>query len=373
MSELADYIAELRGRAAESQADAKRTLNPLFDDRKRPPRDFVESSFLFMRSCDIDAGSRPVPCPAWWLSPDLRVAPLSDLGMPTRQLTAGAAYRFTATVRNRGDLPVPSAKVEFHLANPTLGWDTRFATKLGVGTGRVQAHGATEVSVDWTVPPALSGHRCLFARVFSFSPLDLPLDDFALNPVVDRHVAQLNLDIVAQGSTLTFDWVHLRNAAERLEVVPMTAQAIRALRHETVTGLTMVGAKRWTEARDRLKLEFRPGEGPAIEARRTDAGLELTSTDPEAVGIERQQELTKGVLAVLQTLEAGRGDHRKFAELFRDYRVMSAQTVRSQVTLALPQLKLEPDQAVGVNVVKRNLATDQLTGGVGVFVVGVER
>jgi hypothetical protein len=142
--------------------------------------------------------------------------------MPTRELTAGATYRFTAVVRNRGDLAVPSAKVEFHLANPTLGWDTRFATKLGVAVGRVQAHGAAEASLDYTIPPALSGHRCLFARVFSFSPLDLPIVDFALDPVVDRHVAQLNLNIVPQASPFVVDWVHHRNAMERLEVVPMT-------------------------------------------------------------------------------------------------------------------------------------------------------
>ena len=90
-NELQAYIDELRGRAKESQADARETLNPLFDrDRQnRPPRDFVPSSYLFVRSCDADVGSRPVPCPAFWLSPDVRVAPLSNLGMPTRDLTRG--------------------------------------------------------------------------------------------------------------------------------------------------------------------------------------------------------------------------------------------------------------------------------------------
>jgi hypothetical protein len=74
--EIQEYVDALRRRAAESQTDAKRTLNPLFDreGHSRPPDDFVPSSFLYIRSCDADVGSRPVPCPAFYLSPDVRVA-----------------------------------------------------------------------------------------------------------------------------------------------------------------------------------------------------------------------------------------------------------------------------------------------------------
>ena len=315
-AEIREYIAALRARAKESQAEAKRNLNPLFgdDDRGRPPRDFIESSFMFMRSCDADVGSRPMPCPVFWLSPDLSVAPLSNLGMPTNELTAGAPYRFTATVRNRGDLPVPSAKVEFYLTDPTLGFDTRVSTKLGVAAGRVQAHGASQVSLDYTIPPAMSGHRCLFARVFSFSPRDLPIDDFALNPLIDRHVAQLNLNIVAQGSALAINWIHHRNAAELLEIIPMTAQVIRSLRVESITALRLAGAKQWREVEGQLKIEFEAGEGPAIDARRTDRGFELLSEDRDAVSLERQAELTKRVQEALRALEAGDGDAATFEE-----------------------------------------------------------
>lgn len=374
-SEIQAYIEELRGRARESQQEAERELNPLFKERDqgRPPRNFVESSFLYMRSCDADLGSRPLPCSLFWLSPDLRVAPLSRLGTPTRDLIAGAAYRITATVRNRGDLPVPSAKVEFYLADPTLGWDIRYATKLGVAAARVQAHGASEVSLDYTVPPALSGHRCLFARVFSFSPLDLPIDDFALNPLVDRHVAQLNLNIVAQASSLTVSWLHLRNAAERLAIEPMSAGVVHALRLETVTGLTLVGAERWKEFAGGLEIDFEPGKGPVIEASRTEFGLELTSRDEEAIPVERQAELTDRVLATLRAQEAGRREDAKARELFKEFRAMTVHTVRSEVTLRLPDVGLEPDEAVGLNLVKRDVASGEATGGIGLFVVGERR
>ncbi len=369
---LQDYILELERRAAKSQGDARRTLNPLFtrDDNKRPPRDFVDSSFMYMRSCDADTGSRPIPCPVFWLSPDLRVAPLSNLGMPTQSLIAGTTYRFTATVRNRGDLPVPSAKVEFYLCDPTLGFDTRFATKLGVTADRVQAHGAAEVFLDYAIPPSLSGHRCLFARVFSFSPLDLPIDDFALNPVVDRHVAQLNLNIVGQGGQLVLNWIHLPNAADRLEIGPMDGRIIQQLRFESVKALDVVQPERWREVQGRLAIEFTPGDGPTIDTQRTEHGLEIVSRDRDGFPLERQAELTRQVLEALQALEIGRGDAREFKALFREYRAMNARSVRSKLTLDLPDVGLERGQAVGVDVLKRSLVTGEVTGGIGLFVTG---
>ncbi len=369
---LEAYIAELRKRAARSQADARKELNPLFDDR-RPPRDFVESSYLYIRSCDVDVGSRPLPCPVFWLSPDLRIAPLSNLGAPTTELQAGDAYRLTATVRNRGDLMVPSAKVEFWLVNPSLGFDTRFATKLGVSAGRVHAHGASEVSLDYVVPPSLSGHHCLFARVFSFSPLDLPIDDFALDPRIDRHIGQLNLSIVGQATSFTLDWIHRRNAAERLELVPMTAPVQRALRLETVTALTVVGARHWKEASEGLTFETAPGEGAAISIEQKGAGLELQSSDPEAVSIERQADLTKQVLAALRALERGRGNASRYRGLFGEFREMTAQSVRTEVKLGLPRLGLKAGQAVALNVIRRSAATGEPLGGIGLLVRGPQR
>jgi hypothetical protein len=370
--DLEAYIAELRKRAKRAQEEARRELNPLFDDRGRPPRDFIESSFLFIRSCDADNGSRPLPCPVFWMSPDLRVAPLSNLGTPTYELQAGDAYRLTATVRNRGDLTVPSAKVEFWLVNPSLGFDTRYATKLGVAADRVDAYGANEVSLDYVVPPALSGHRCLFARVFSFSPLDVPVDDYALDPRIDRHVGQLNLNIVQQGSTFVLDWIHLQNAAETLELVPMTAAMLKPIRLETVTGLALESRALWKKLGGRVKLEAKPGEGANVEIERGERGLALTSTNPEAVSIERQLELTKQVQAALETLEQGGGNGSEFRGLFREYRAMTAQSVRTRVSIELPDLGLEPGRTVALNVTRRSRSSREPMGGIGLLIVGPE-
>ena len=368
--EIENSIADLRKRAGKSQEEARRELNPLFDDRERPPRDFVESSFLYVRSCDGDDGGRPLPCPVFWMSPDLRVAPLSNLGAVTYELQAGDAYRLTATVRNRGDLLAPSAKVEFWLVNPSLGFDTRYATKLGVAAGRVDAYGASEISLDYVVPPGLSGHRCLFARIFSFSPRDLPIDDYALDPRIDRHVGQLNLNIVAQSSTYVLDWVHHANAFETLELVPMPAAVLRAIRLETVTALTLESRTGWKKASGRVEFDAVPGKGAAVEISRTPRGLELTSTSPEAVSIERQLELTKEVQAALTSLEQRGGSGSEYRELFREYRVMTAQSVRTQVSIGLPDLGLEPEHAVALNVIRRSRVTREMLGGIGLVVVG---
>ncbi len=379
MDKVKGYIVELDERASTSQAEAGRTLNPLFrrrNDRKGGPRDFVASSYLYMRSCDADVGSRPAPCPAFWLSPDVWVTPLSNLGTSTRKLTAGSSYRLTATVRNRGDLMVPSAKVEFWLVNPSLGCDVRYSTRIGVVDGRVQAYGAAQISLDFTVPPTLSGHRCLFARVFSFAPLDIPVDDHALDPVIDRHVAQLNLDIVAEASTLTLDWIHLRNAAERLEIIPMTAATLRALlRVEAMTPLTLVSARRAKSVLGKFGIELvHPDErGPAIETERTETGVELRSVDREAVSLERQAELMKQVQAAIASVERRGADTRKFKDLFKAYRAMTTQSVRTQVVLKVPEVGLKSGEALPVHVIRRDIASGQIRGGIAIVIAGPER
>lgn len=371
------YIADLKARAAKSQTEARRKLNPLFgrDDRRKGPEDFVESSFLYMRSCDADTGSRPMPCPVFWLSPDLRVAPISNLGAPTRELQAGQTYRLTATLRNRGDLIVPSAKVEFWLVTPSLGFDTRFATKIGVTAGMVMPYGATELGLDYTVPPGLSGHRCLFARAFSFAPLDIPVDDFALNPVIDRHVAQLNLDIVAQGTTFQLDWIHHRNAREALEIAPMDAVTLRAIRREEMTPLTIAAPRARGGIADllrRIEVSARTPDIPGLKVTtdRTETGLALSSRDREAVPIDTQLALTKQAQEVIAAMEKGKPVGEEGRVILRAYRAMTAQTVRTEVVLGLPDLGLKKDRGIALQVLRRDLASGQITGGIALVIAG---
>jgi len=372
LKDIQDYIADLRARAEKSQADAHKNLDPLFhgrDDRKERPGDFVDSSYLFLRSCDADQGSRPFPCGVFWLSPDLRVAPLSNLGAPTRTLVAGDAYRLTATLRNRGDMMVPAAKVEFWLTNPSLGFDTRFAEKIGVAAGRVQAHGATEVTLDCIISPQVSGHRCLFARAFSFAPLDIPVDDFALNPLIDRHVAQLNLDIVGQSSVFKLDWIHHRNATERLEIVPMDLTTIQALRTEAMTPLKLMSGAKLGAVIGKIGIRLVDGRDreTVVKSERSEKGIALISENRDAVSVGQQAELTQQVQVAITMMETRRGDPKEFRKLFAAYRAMTAQSHRSEIELSIPDLGLRKNQGVPLQILRRN-ATGNILGGIGLVI-----
>ena len=365
---LREAVVGLKRRADESQDTARDLFAPMFraNDRKAPG-DFVDSSYLYMRSCDIDQGFRPSPCRTFWNSPDLEVEAISNQGLLTPTLIAGNRYRLNATVRNRGDLAVPAAKVEFWLANPSLGMDTRFATKLGVAQGRVQAHGATKIGLDYEVPPTLAGHFCLFARVFSFAPLDTPVSDYALDPNIDRHVAQLNLNIVAPSQAMMVNWIHHRNAQETVMLLPMMPAEQRALRHELLTPLRLVSSRAAAEIGGRAKLEavLPEVEGMRIAVEQTDEGLRLVSRDPDAVSIEAQMRLTKRVTTILQNEDGMPPAERR--KLMAEYRAMTAQTVRTEVQLHLPDVALEKGQAAAFQLLRRNEVSGEITGGVTIY------
>ena len=230
----AEYVAELRKRREAYSEEALARLREVFHRRDRkPPEVFHDSSFLYIRSFDGDIGIRPFSGIVHWHSPDLLVSPITSVGAYTTTLQAGDTYVIRTVLRNRGDLAVPSAKVELFLTDPTLGFDTRFATRLtGLGnvpSAWVTSGGSAAAEFAYTVPPTEAGHKCLFARCFSFSPLELPIDDFALDPRLDRHVAQQNLNIVGQAQAFAFNLVHRPNARIRIALRPLQPEELLAL------------------------------------------------------------------------------------------------------------------------------------------------
>ena len=224
------YIAELRKRAARSQAEARKELNPLFDDRQpaaRLRRELVPLHPLLRRR----RRQPPAPLPGLLALPRPADRPALQ---PRRADHRAAGRRRVSPDRDR---PQPrrshgSVREGGVLARePERSASTRALRRSSAWRpDACRPTAPREVSLDYVVPPALSGHRCLFARVFSFSPLDLPIDDFALDPRIDRHVGQLNLYDRRAGDELHLDWIHLANAAERLEVVPMASATRRSLR-----------------------------------------------------------------------------------------------------------------------------------------------
>lgn len=232
----AEFIADLRKRREAYNQDALARLAELFRRKERkPPEVFHDSSFLYIRSFDGDTGSRPFSNVVFWHSPDLTISPVTSVGVYTTTLQAGESYVVRTVLRNRGDLAVPSAKVELYLTDPTLGFDTRFSTRLTtlghVPSAWVPSGGSAAADFVYTVPPTEAGHKCLFARTFSFSPLDMPVDDFALSPPIDRHVAQQNLNIIGQAQAFAFNLIHQPNALVRIGIRPLPPEELLAIRH----------------------------------------------------------------------------------------------------------------------------------------------
>lgn len=384
MSENTDaanaYIRDLR-RLREKYVDFVRDeVEPLFhnnDQReRRPPRHFVDSSYLYIRSFNGDSGSRPFANQVFWLSPDITASPISSLGAYTQTLNAGETYALTCAVRNRGDLGVPSAKVEFWLTDPSLGFDTRYATHLTLGrvpSTWVNAYGSSQVTFAYTVPPTESGHKCLFARVFAFSPLDLPLDNFRLDPPLDRHIGQLNLNIVGQGQPFMFNAIHAPNAEWAIQFVPLASEELLALRHPVLADVTPAREfprEGWGE---RTRIELADSDARAVDMARQNDGVLLFANDPEGVDLGTQRELRRMVRDALAEIDAGKARPADHRDLFAKFRDINGQTRRSTFRMEAPDLGLGPGQAAAVHIraADRELGDhDAALGGMTLIVVG---
>jgi hypothetical protein len=384
MSENTDaanaFIHDLR-RQREKYGDFVRDeVEPLFhnnDQRERkPPTHFVDSSFLYIRSYDGDSGARPFANQVFWLSPDIRVSPITNLAAYTQTLNAGETYALTCAVRNRGDLGVPSAKVEFWLTDPSLGFDTRYATHLTLGrvpATWVSAYGSGQVTVPYTVPPTESGHKCLFARVFSFSPLDLPLDDFCLDPPLDRHIGQLNLNIVAQGQAFVFNAIHQPNAEWAIQFVPLAAEELLALRHPVLADVTPareVPREGWTE---RTRLELADSDARAVDIGRENDRVFLFANDPEGADLGTQRDLRRMVRDALAEIDAGKARPADHRDLFAKFRDVNRGARRSIFKMEAPDLGLGRGQAAAVHIraTDRELGDhDAALGGITLLIVG---
>lgn len=371
----AEYLRDLQELRQRYREEVRDELQSLFRRRERkPPEEFHDSSFLYMRSYDADLGVRPFSGIAHWRSPDITLSPLTSPSTYTTSLVAGDSYLIRCWLRNRGDLAVPSAKVELFLTDPTLGFDTRFATNLTlgnvpstwVGSG---ANAAAEFA--YTVPPTESGHKCLFARTFSFSPLELPIDDHQLDPRIDRHIAQQNLNIVGQSQAYSFGLVHAPNARLRVELRALEPEELFGLRHPVLADVKPAaefprhGWGRLT----RLELMEPGGDVTLREVRE---GVGVVSTSREGFDLGTQLELNTAVWEALRWINAGGSRMANQRDLFAKFREMNAQQRRSVFTMTIPDLGLQADQAVGLDLtsVDENRERPEVIGGITLVIVG---
>lgn len=369
------YVRELQALRRRYRDEALPELQAFFKrhDRK-PPEEFHDSSFLYIRSYDADVGVRPFSNIVFWHSPDLTLSPVTSVNAYTTTLVAGETYVVRCALRNRGDLGVPSAKVELFLTDPTLGFDTRYATNLTLGnvpSAWVGAGASAAVEFLYTVPPTESGHRCLFARTFAFSPLELPIDDFQLDPRLDRHVAQQNLDIVGQAQAYSFQWIHAPNAHHVFELRPLEPEALLALRHPVLADVKPVAEfprRGWGEL---TKIELAKPGVEDLRVTESGEGVRVESRDREGLDLDAQRELGAAVRETLRAVYAGTTTVAEHRDLFAKFRAMNAEARRSTFTMHLPDLGLEAGEAVGVELraVDANVEPAEAVGGITLVIV----
>lgn len=367
------YIAELRAKVTDYKRFNKEKIQPYFRKKqkeRKPPKEFVDSSFLYIRSYDGDIGVRPFSGITFWLSPDITVAPINDLSAYTRQLDAGKTYQFSCNVRNRGDLIVPSAKVEFFMVTPSLGLDLRFATKMGVAAGWVNPYATTKVAINYTIPNNVSGHKCLFVRVFSFSPVDLPVEDYHLSPPLDRHVGQLNLNIEEQSTSFVFNLVHLPNALELIELLPMTTEEVFALRHPLLADFKINA--RSAEFVQKAEITIKRNVGFASLTKTLQSGNRIFfySKNDEGVSLEEQKGIKSNFMKALKMKNKGGFDSLEFKEVLKAFNKMNKHTEQTLLELQIPDMGLAAGEATAVKIVAGDRFSRVAKGGITLIITG---
>lgn len=371
IKELQAFLAELDERRDVYIQKAPTLIRKIYKNREKGPKVFNESSFLYIRSYAGDTGLRPFSGIAFWNSPDIDIIPLtSTVPISNNTIDAGETYVLRCRLHNSGDVMVPYPKVEFFLTTPSLGFDVRFATQLGATLmrGILLPHGNGWADLTYNVPITEGGHKCLFARTFSFSPLDKPYDLYSLDPTKDRHIGQKNLNIVPQASAYQFNLVHLPNANEKIEFVPLNMNEIIAL------GDPSLAKFKWKEKAEATAFKEAKIETPDKERRigikrSGRAGFEIFS-EGEGLTLAKQAALVKSVNRALTQINAGKAKFSQHKELFQRHTQMNKPMMCTKLLLHIPNMGLKAGEAAAWNMVNTNIATGEIKGGITIVVKG---
>jgi hypothetical protein len=171
----------------------------------------MDLPYLFMRANPADVGARPVVGVPFWESPDIfilaGVTPTMAPSVPPQLgqvALAGQPNTIYAHVWNFGKAKAGEIVVEFYWVDPALGISpgsvhliAQKCMTLGAkGSGR--AHAVVKCPEAWTPTYVNGGHECLLVRAWD-NPSDLPGEP-KFDASVNRHVAQRNIHVVAQGA-----------------------------------------------------------------------------------------------------------------------------------------------------------------------------
>lgn len=367
-------IRDIRRKAEKQRAKSREVLEnlefPGEGHGRKPIGDFIDSSFLFIRSTQTDNGARQLPSgTVFWLSPDIRIRPITGVGSYTQTLEAGRTYDVEVQLRNRGDLAVPSAKVELFLTDPTIGFDTRFADKIGLSSNWVPGIGSGKVNISYTVPSSAAGHKCMIARTFSLSPLEMPLDDTNLNPMLDRHVAQLNLNILAAGAPMQFNIIHQPNFEGRVELRPAALQDLMATGHPALAAMRYVEFKELPAGLLReMRFEHISGDREAVSLKHDGRALRFRSRG-DGPSLSEQKEIAALRESALKAIGSGEAKPSAFKDVFAAHRKLGKSVARDTFMMETPKLRLAEGQASAVNL-QITSSLGELLGGITLLLIG---
>ena len=342
-------------------------------DRK-PPEDYQDTSFLYIRSYIGDTSMRPGLNVPYCRSPDLNVSPVSSLYSYETELNVGTLYNINCVVQNAGDLTVPSAKVEFYLVTPSLGMDTRFGKKLGVTSTWVNSYSSSEVNMQYLIEPSDAGHRCLFARVFSFSPVDIPIHDTLLNPRIDWRIGQQNLNIAAQGTQMQLNILHMPQAMININFNPINREDILAMKHPAIANFKVIDNKvsRVNNRVGRMN-RFKVGffERQVNATLRTERGVTFFKSSGEGkFNLDRQKEIGGRMNKIYNEINLGRAKASEFKEEIKEFRQMNLENSMTLLNLQIPNLRLREGEMTGFDVTATNHINGEVLGGITLLVTG---
>src|SRR5690606_14698183 len=211
------------------------------------------------------------------------------------------------------------------------------------------------------VPAAMEGHKCLFARTYSFSPLDKPNDLYALQPTLDRHIAQKNLNFVPQNTEYRFNLIHLPNTQERIEFMAMSKNKVLQLLHPTVLTYRVLNQLPLASLQ---KMAVKPIEKVShFRMKSGRQGIEVFADSGKGMGIEEQARLMKAYHAMLKA-PVSRMDRAERKKLHAAVTAMNKPMMKTGFNVAIPDFGLKPGQLAGIDIVNTNNVTGERKGGI---------
>lgn len=363
LKERAGYTKDITGRITKIY-----TGN---NDKRPKPGFFRESSYLYIRSYNGDVGVRPFSGITFWNSPDINISPINNIGTYTTQLEGGKSYNIQCRLHNRGDLMIPYPKVEFFLTDPTLGFNTSVAKYLGVTQLQALLLPASnnQASFLYNVPAAEAGHKCMFARTWSFSPLDKPFDLFTLDPRIDRHVAQKNLNFVPQAVPYMFNLVHQPNTIETIAFQPLSKDAVLALQHPGVHDLKITTITN-KELLMQTKIELAAKPAGRFTMEPANGQWQIKSAGKRGFDLNKQAAIMKEMEAVIQSVNSGRSHFSEHKKILAAFEEMNRNVEQTALRITIPDFGLKKGTAAGFDIINVNQVNGQIKGGITLVVMG---